>query len=347
MKQFEKHILSWIKYILQFLSITIFSYVLLAHLSQLIKPTEAYIDLKVFNISYLRFIIFLGFITGLTGWTISLFLTEITAISPISQKLEEKIIYALTAFFLAVFYNGLFGFLKILQYPLFILLAILFYFIIPQLIEFYSGFNYNELKSLFSQTFKLNRGLPSSKKHIAFKTIPYLGIVIFILLSLLIAIFSFIFVSKIVGNYMLGKVYKENQLSKQFYISKITPHKVVHAQKVKLEGYNFGWKSSGDNRFNIMTNDRPIRLIEKWTNEQLEFIVSLDIPLGKKQLWIEKPADNANNKNILKSNIVTLDVIDRFIFYPAVGDSLITKVIKRIKKVLFFDIKIFNPYILN
>lgn len=345
MKQSEKKFLSWIKYILQLISITIFSYILLADLFHLIKPGEAYIDLKIFNISYLRFILFLGFISGLTGWTISLFLNEVIIILPTSHKLGEKTIYALIAFFFAVFYNGLFGFLKILQYPLFILSIILFYFFIPQLIEFYSRFNFNEFKLLFSQTFKLNKKITSFNKHSEFKKIPYLGTIIFILLSLVITIFSFIFVSKIVGNYMLGRIYKENQLRYQIYINKITPQKVVHAQKVKLDGYNLGWKTFSDSRYQIMTNDGPIRLIEKWTNEQLEFTVSLDMPLGKKQLWIEKPSDNLNNKNILKSNAMYFYVLDRFIFYPAAGDSLVTKVIKRIKKILFFDIKIFNSYI--
>ncbi len=345
MNHSEKQILCWIKYILQLLSITIFSYILIAHLFQLIKPTEAYIDFKVFNLPYLRFILFLGFLSGLVGWSISLFIGEITLISPFSQKLEEKIILASTAFFLAVFYNGLFGFLRVLQYPVFILMIILFYVFIPQLVEFYSRFSYSDLKSLIRQTLRFDRQLLPSKKHITIKSFQYLGIVIFILLSSLIAIFSFIFVSKIVGDYMLGKVYKENQLSRQFYISKITPQKVVNSQKVKLEGNNFGWKSADDLRYQIRINDTPVRLIDGWTNEQLEFTVSLDIPLGKKQLWVEKPLDNTKNNNILRSNVVGLDVIDRFVFYPAVGDTFITKVIKRIKKILFFDIKIFNSYL--
>ncbi len=123
------------------------------------------------------------------------------------------------------------------------------------------------------------------------------------------------------------------------------PQKVIPAQKVLLGGYNFGWKSNDDNRYQIMTNNGPMKLVEGWTNEKVEFTVSLDIPPGKKQIWIEKPADDLKNNSIIRSNVVKLDVINRFVFYPALGDGLITKIIKRVKRIVFFDIQIFNPYI--
>lgn len=361
MKPFEKNILSWVKFILQFLSFSIFCYIFVAHLLRLIRPAEAYIDLRLFDITYLRFILFIGFLTGLTGLSVSLLLGQISLVPLSGQKRDEKVIYAITALFMAIFYNGAFGFLKIFQYPLFILLVVFFYFSVPALIQFYLSFNYKEVKSLLDQiysvlknksfkplydkTFDFDKELTAAKKKIKTNVIPYIGFVTFILFTLLISVFSFLFVSQIIKDYIQGNIYKENQLRKRLYIKKILPQKTMHAQKVIIEGYNFGWNPTGDSGYRIMTSEGPIRLIETWTNEQLLFIVSLDIPIGKKEIWVEKPADNPNNKKVLKSNTVSLDVISRFIIYPDVGDSLLTKISKRIKRVFFTDIKIFNPYI--
>lgn len=357
MKSTEKLILAWIKHITQLLSLVIFSYILIAHLLRLIKPSEVYIDQKVFDISYLRFILALAFILGLIGWIIALFEKQVKVVSPLAKNSIELISNGLAAFFLAIFYNGFFSFTKILQYPIFLLLIIFFYFSIPQLVFFYTTINIKDLKTLFYNTFlfiKKNSGdiqISNNKnkevdERLIKRSINYILLIIFILFSLSITIFSALFLTKLIKNYIKGDNYQQNLNRKKFYINKVTPQKGLHAQRVKLEGYNFGWKSETDSRYRLMSTDGPIKLIEEWTNERLEFTVPIELPVGKKQIWIEKPTDGSDNK-IMKSNPITLEIFSRFVLYPAIDDSRVDRAIKRVKRVLFFKVQIFNNILFN
>lgn len=349
----KKFTILLIKYLTQIISFIIFFYIFIAHILRLIKPVEIFIDQKVFNLSYLRFLFFLGLILGFIGWIIALVQKQTKIVSPFTQKKEENIAIALTAFFLAVFYNGVFSFAKILQYPIFVLLVLFFYWFIPQLVLFYSTFNLSDLKFLIVEIDAFRKKRVESGAHLYKKSIKigediiYTGIkklflIFFILFSLLFTIFSFFFLTDIFSDYIKGQTYQENLNRKEFYINKVTPQKALHAQRVKIEGYNFGWKSETDSRYKLMSTDGPIKLIEEWTNERLEFTVPIDLSVGKKQIWIERPTDDPNRQSVIKSNSLTLDVLSRFVLYPKIDDTTFERVTKRVKRILFFDVKIFN-----
>lgn len=387
----EKYILSWLKYITEFLSFVIFSYIFLSHLIRLVKPVELYIDQRAFDISYLRFLFFLGCILGAIGWTIAFFedRKRLKISAPFSQDIKENISYALTALFLAVFYNGVFAFLGIFQYPFFIFLLVFFYLLIPQLVNFYLSFNFSDFRKLLYETIAFRRELIKMVEKIGEKvslagktmakssqqisqrtmkiegkiveshdritkrdiektgritknTLTYIFLLAFILFSLFVTVFSFLLVSEIISEFIQGKTYKENLIRKQLHITKITPAKAIHTQRVLVEGYNFGWKREADTRYKIMSTDGPIRLLEEWTNERLEFIVSLETPVGRKNLWIERPTDNPRNKKVVKSNMVTLDVMSRFVLYPESGDTKFERGLKKLKRILFFNFPLFN-----
>lgn len=398
MRSPEGFILSWIKYIAQIFSFLIFSYILSTHLFRYIKPTEEYIDQNVFNIDYLRFILFLGFVLGFTGWAIAILEKKIKAVSPFSKNRKETFFYLLIGFFFAVFYNGLFAFANILQYPIFVFLVVLFYFFIPQLVVFYTSFRIEDFKMLMDDTFafrkkiieagievsdNLNRksmqvgekiihvgdqfnqksmqvggqiiglGKDLNKKSIEFgKEIIHRGknyffLILVILFSLSITAFALLFVSGIIKDYIKGETYKQRQNRKKFFISRVIPQAALHAQRVKIEGYNFGWKSDTDGRYRLLTTDGPVKLIEEWTDERLEFTVPIDLAPGKKKLWIEKPPDDPHNLSVMKSNEIVFEVYSRFVLYPELDDSKFERLAKKIKKTLFFTFPSLNHIIVT
>ena len=178
------------------------------------------------------------------------------------------------------------------------------------------------------------------------KTFSILGVIFFILFSLGVILLSFFQVVRIFTNYIQGDAYQNNLRRKQLFITKINPQKALNAHKVELEGYHFGWKTGDDSRYNVMTSDGPIKLIEEWTNERLDFIVPLDFSTGKKQVWIEKPTADPNSNQIIKSNIVTLEVFSRFNLYPAANDSFYQRAIKKVKKFIYLHVPIVSNLML-
>src|SRR3989344_2547381 len=344
MKLIEKYFVTGVKYFSQILSFIIFNYILVAHLLRLIKPTEGYIDQNLFDISYLRFILFLAFFLGSIAWIITFSEKKIKIEQPYSKSKTENIFCLVTAFFLAVFYIEPFSFLHIIQYPFFILLVFFFYMFIPQLIQLYQSFNYHEAWKFFSKKpdFRVSIpkvSMPKVGEELKRKTISYVGIFVFLILASIISFYSFLFISNLIRDYMQGRIYRANQVRKQFHIARAIPQKALNTQQVTVEGYNFGWPTPlGNNSYRVLTNDGPVRLVDEWTNERIKFIVSLDQPVGKKELWIERPTDNPQNSQVIKSNTVSFDVLSRFVLYPQANDSLLTRLVKRVKRILFFNL---------
>lgn len=344
MQTSKNKVLELIMYLAQMFSFLIFSYITISHILRLVQPVENYIDPKIFDINYLRFIVFLGFTLGFIGWIIAIIEKQLKLVSPIRESREENVAVALTAFFLAIFYNGLFVGTKFLQYPIFILLFLIFFFFITQLVFFYSSFKLNEFKNLLAsifhfkiQNFRIDQTL--IKESFRKKNVYFIPLII---LSLVTVLFSFLFVSNIITDYLGGKTFQENLNRKKFHISRIVPDKALHAQRVILEGFNFGWKNETDDRYRLMSSQGPIKLIEEWTNEKIDFTVPIELPAGKKEVWIEKPTDSNIDKSTLKSNKVTLEVYSRFVVYPEIDDNRLERVIKKIKKFLFLDVQLFN-----
>ena len=383
----EKLLLDWLKYISQGLSCVIFLYIFIVHLLNILFPIEKYIDQGVFDISYLRSLIFLGFVLAFISWMTYILRKSISFVSPFTYSRSEKFYYLSIASLFTIFYIGIFSGTHLFRYFIFFLLLLFFYVLIPQLIYSYLSIKLVEVKSLIEQTFilikkkellislqhqlnhlkltltyvlvlvrkpnnssfqiqELNKKMRETVYSTVTKTFSILGVIFFILFSLGVILLSFFQVVRIFTNYIQGDAYQNNLRRKQLFITKINPQKALNAHKVELEGYHFGWKTGDDSRYNVMTSDGPIKLIEEWTNERLDFIVPLDFSTGKKQVWIEKPTDDPNSNQIIKSNIVTLEVFSRFNLYPAANDSFYQRAIKKVKKFIYLHVPIVSNLML-
>ena len=345
MKLPEALSLTWIKHIGQWLSLIIFIYIFAAHVIYFIWPSELIVDQKVFSTSYLRLLFFLGFLLGLISWSVSFLEKKLKFVSPLSLGTEEKIIFAASAIFLAIFYNGVFSFLKGLQYALFILLGIFFFIFTPQLINTFLHIRFNDFRSLFQVTYSYRKELLEIFHVILLASIRKVTLVIFIIASIFIILFSYLFISDVVSGYIQGRIYQENIFRKKFSIIKVEPKIATHVQMVKLEGYNFGWKSDRNRRYRVMSDHGQIQPIEEWTNESIKFKVPLYLSPGRKTIWIERPNDDPQRRKVLKSNSIQLDVISRFIIYPDIYDSKLDRIVKRMKRIIFYKFWFFNEFI--
>jgi len=338
----NKTLLILVKYISLIISLIIFSYVLFVHFFRLIKPSQQFVDPKAFDITYLWLLIFLGLTLAGISWISALILKQLKPVNPNSHTLEDRIFIGLSAFFLAIFYAPVFSFLGLGKYFLFMATLLFFYFFIPQIIELNLSCSLKEIKHLFSPNFGRNE--TDKIEHLKLRTFNTLGMLLFITVSTLMIIFSFYFLSETAKDYALGKTYQENLDRRLFYVKEVKPLKALHADKIKLSGYNFGWKT--DNKsYRVMTDKGQLSLVEEWTNEHLDFIVPLDLPTGKRLVWIERPNTESNNKKILKSNKSEFEVYSRFIFYPEIDDTNAQKIIKRVNRILFYKIRIFNNFL--
>ncbi len=359
----NKIILGWLKYTSQFLSFIIFLYIFFVHILNIISPLDKYIDQNVFELMYLRSLFFLGLALGFISWVIYFFQKKISFISPLFYSRSEKIYFIITSSFFSIFYISIFSNFRFFQYLIFCLLLIFFYIFIPQLINSYLNINFGELKSLLFESFiiikKIRLGKRSSdqihKININFhsvildlvtSTFRLLAFLSFLLFSLLIIFVALFYVIVIINSYVKGNIYQENLKRQQFLITRKYQKKALGAYKVNLEGYNFGSKIEGDSRYNVMTSDGPVRLIEGWTNEKLEFTVPLEFTSGRKEVWLEKPVDDKVDYKIVKSNVISLEIFSRFKLFPEATDPLYIKAIKKIKRFIYFNIPIFSDFML-
>lgn len=370
----KKFLLDWLKYLSQGLSLMIFLYIFATHTLNIVTTTDKFIDKNIFEISYLRSLLFLGFALGFISWIIYVLQKKTSFISPLTHNRSDQFYFISIASFLSIFYIGIFSYTNSFQYIIFFLLLILFYIFIPQLINSYLAINYAEIKSHIYQTFMLikkaasfnsykkqllslrltptdkiqeiNKKMKESLPGLINKILRLLTILVFTLFSLSIIILTFFYIAGTINSYIRGNIYQENLKRGQFLITKITPQKVLSAHRVTLAGYHFYSKIKGDSRYSVMTSDGPIRLIEEWTNERLDFTVPLDFPTGKKEVWIERPTDDPNSNKIVRSNTVSLEVFSRFNLYPTANDSFYQKAIKKVKRLIYFNIPILSSLML-
>lgn len=182
-----------------------------------------------------------------------------------------------------------------------------------------------------------------------FRLLKILKIIIKFLFGIFIIVlllFAFFFTVGIINRYMEGEISQDNFKKTRFTIMRVIPDKPLHAQKVKIEGFNFGWRSDPQKRYRIMTTDGPIRLIEVWTNEMIEITIPLEFPTGKTKLWLERPGEGSQKNQTVKSNQVSLKIFSRFSLYPSENDSLIIRAFKKIKRYIYFKFPYLTDFIL-
>ena len=334
------------------ISFGIFFYIFLSSLIPILIPNQTFIDIRISNVSYLRYLSLVSFALVLAGWLNAIKFKKLHFQSPLKESLDIKIIYFLTSFFLAVFYSGFFTGDYLAKYLIFFLIIGFFFFFLPQIIAFYTFFNFDRISYFLKKIviFK-NNAVSSRKKAFLSKQLNttkflklYPSVVSVCLLLILISL-SLVLIINISGIYLRGEAAKEHHLKATLYIKKISPSMTTNAEYVKLEGYNFGFGSLSDKRYDLMTDKGPIRQIEYWDEQKIVFIVPLHLEIGKRTIWVQKPKDHFRGKEIIKSNQVYLLVFSRFVINPDIDDTKFFRVTKKIKKFIFFHITVLNPYL--
>lgn len=133
----------------------IFVYILVIHLLHFVSPAQNYFDQYLFSPSYLRFLFSLGFILALINLSLDFLQKKGAFISPLSLSLEEKIVLTATSVLLSFFYGRIFSSFRELQYPIHILFFIIFFLLIPQIINSFTQIKYKDLKNIFNLLQKL------------------------------------------------------------------------------------------------------------------------------------------------------------------------------------------------
>lgn len=303
-----------LEYLARFISIGLFLYIFIAHFSQFITHDNVYFDKLIFEAQYLRFLTITALLTGTAGIIVAYIQGKKTHNTFSSITLREKIVFLIIAFFFSTFLMAEASWLFKLLIPVETLVLA---YILPRLIGFYSDT-------------KIRPGLyKTTITKMNFRTKLLLS-VIFLIIAASAHMVSNIFIS-----YINGKTSSEDTLKQTLYIKSIAPKNTTQAEKVSVEGYNFGWKTN-DN-YKVMNTYGEIPTSE-WTNEKIVFEIPLSIKNGVSDIWVQKPIEN-DNKNITISNKVKLNVISRFTFYPEAEDPLWKRGFKKISRILFFNFK--------
>jgi hypothetical protein len=154
MTRFQSLLVSVLKYITLRASAFIFVYILVIHLLHFVSPAQNYFDQYLFSPSRLRFLFSLGFILALINLSLDFLQKKGAFISPLSLSLEEKIVLTATSVLLSFFYGRIFSSFRELQYPMYILIFIIFFLLIPQVINSFTQIKYKNLKDIVNSLLK-------------------------------------------------------------------------------------------------------------------------------------------------------------------------------------------------
>ncbi len=241
-------------------------------------------------------------------------------ISVRSLTKSELIFYGLNAYFLAYFYAQELIKNKLIHILFQSVFFIIFSLLLPQLVKFYLAFNLTHLNYLLIKIkkeitqIKINLfDFKSFFKNIYLvylflkKSFPYLVIII-VFFSL--TIFVIIIISKKISEHLRY----QQRLTKMLYIRKIKPTKTIIGEKVKIEGYNFGFKEN--KLFQVNTTLGLITDIEDWNDNKVEFIIPLNFKEKQTKLWLERTKESSSQSALIKSNQVDLTILSRWYYYP-------------------------------
>ncbi len=314
------------------LSLVLFMYVVVTHLVTIVTPEQQVLDPRIFDSDYLKIVLSMSFLTVGIGIIGSVLLKSMRFATLVGSTWTERIASTTTSLLLASFYAGNTIPLVLGDKLIFIFALPLFLILIPLTIEFYTTFelgNYLFLKKLTSPF--------TNRFRLWIKHLPEASLLITLVISSVCLLLSLSFVANVAVSYLNGLASHERALRESFYIRNAEPEKVIYAQTAQITGYNFGW--GGDSKkYRLMSTNGQISEIVKWDNDLIVFVVPLFFKQGDNDVWIEKPLQQNDREVIEKSNRIRLILLDRFVFYPAAGDSLPKKALKRANKFIFLNL---------
>lgn len=299
-------------------------------------------------------------------------LKKMKLVLPLFQPSNLRAAYILSSIFLSYFFlNNVISLSK--MWPILILFStIFFFFYLPQVVEFYTTFNMAYFKNfiLFYKNFSGVPGIdlpafPRFRWKISLKrdnyfTMPHLDITwpawkinwkrvflnfiisttVFVIVTAL-TISIVIFISRSVFSYL---EFQRSQREK-LLISEFIPRKVIYADEVTIEGYNFGFKAN--DKFRVQTSYGPVDT-NLWTNEKIIFTAPLHWKEGPVNLWIERTAEDSSKSAVIRSNSKELTVLSRWDFYPEERDYEAPGLLywriftKKIKELVFLKLRLFQ-----
>lgn len=314
------------------LSFLLFTYIVASHLIPILAPEQRILDPRIFDPDYLKLVLSTAFLTTSIGIIGSVLLREMRFTTLLDASWNERIASSVTAVFLACFYAGNTIPLGLGDKLIFAFALPLFLILIPLSIEFFSTFDMTRYEFI---TARIN--LIRKRAETWIKPLPETPLLITLVVSSVCLLFSLSFVANVAVSYINGLASHERALRESFYIKDVNPHKVIYAQTAQISGYNFGW--GGDTRrFRVMSSYGQIGEIRKWDNDLIIFVVPLFFKEGDNYVWIEKPVQKNGHETIQRSNRIRIILVDRFVFYPAQGDTLPTKMVKRANKFVFLNL---------
>lgn len=254
-------------------------------------------------------------------------------------KNKEKVILVFASYFLsALIIENIF---KKTHYSILLLVLmtlILFIFFI-YFVHFITNYNLKYFRTIYSNLINLRINFKKKKEdRILFllKIIVYL-FSIGILMILLIV--GYVLTLTEINSYLI----KQKQIQGKFVITNIVPKVTIIGETVILDGYNFGFKEN--EFFQLKTSKGSVSGIKDWNNNKVEFVVPLDLPEGKNELWLERTKTASSQSALLKTNKVDLTILSRWDFYPQQKDyqyppsflDYFRITVKKLKRIIFFN----------
>lgn len=314
-----------IRRVTYFLTIILFGYILISQIFAFLSINIINFDHNLGNREYLKILLIMGFLSAGSGMILDKKIGEKAQNNFFSEDFKTKIVYLISASFLSYFFVGSGDFRILKNFALFGLIFIFLLYFLPNLVYFFVNQNLNQNYTHHDK--KIIKNIKTSKTIAVISTFIVIGV--------------FIFITNVIVNNLSGKANDDPTHKNQLYIQSIDPKTTTLTQKVTITGYNFGWKTNAT--YKLMTNDGEISQTN-WTNEKIEFTVPLSVKTGKNELWIVRPHSEPSNM-IEESNHMQMRVVDRFAFFPVENEPKWKRVIKRIYRYFFFDIKILNDYL--
>ncbi len=304
------------------LSLGLMIYVVLFQFSSFLSVDLLHFDPRMNDADYLRLLISGGFIGAGAGMLFEYLMGNKIRGSFMEENPGGKGIIIITSLFLSYFYTGSAQLLSIKNITIFAVCLIFFIYYLPKVIWYLSDFDFT-----FKNIRMMNTGIAVRNK-IILTFFSILGVML--LSAIAINIFAYYLKNKSDGIPAKGSA---------LFIQSVEPKSATLTQKVTISGFNFGWKNN--DTYKVMSKEEELRQTE-WTNEKIDISIPLSMKSGDNELWIVRP--KSENGLLEESNHVKIRIIDRFVFYPVENEPKWQRGIKRIKRFLFFNVKIFNDY---
>ena len=314
-----KKLLTILTHVAYILSIALFVYVFFSQLADFLSIDILKFDFRLQTPEYLKILITTGLVSAFAGILLIYIQGGKITADFFAEDIKGKIVIILSSIFLSFFYVGS-GQLTSIKYLLFFLgLFVFFVFFLPKVIWFLSNTNIRlEIDDKTTKTIK--------------NTYIMLAISVCMIGAVCIVIIN------IAMSYLSGKAVPDLAQRENLYIQSVDSSVTTTAEPVTITGFNFGWKTSDS--YKIMSSTGKINQYD-WTNEHIRFIVPLDMKTGENEIWITRPQSESSH-SLQQSNHVKIKVVDRFAFFPAENDSKWKRVLKRINRFMFLNVKIFN-----